>query len=73
MGLKLYSVSDGPPSLSCRQVLAALDVPFELVDVIFNNGEHMTEEYAKVSSEQNNSCILSSLKQDMFSGWLLLL
>lgn len=48
MVLKLYSVADGPPSLSCRQTLAALDVPYELVDVNFNNGEHMTEEYAKV-------------------------
>ncbi|CAH0582954.1 unnamed protein product [Chrysodeixis includens] len=52
MGLKLYSVSDGPPSLACRQVFAALDVPFELVNVIFNNGEHMTDDYAKMNPQK---------------------
>lgn len=48
--MKLYSVSDGPPSLAVRMTLKALNIPFELVDVIFNNGEHLTEEYAKVST-----------------------
>lgn len=48
MTLKLYAVSDGPPSLSVRQLLAELQVPYELVNVIYNNGEHMTAEYAKV-------------------------
>lgn len=46
--MKLYSVSDGPPSLSCRMVLKALDVPFDLVPVNFNTGEHLTENYHKV-------------------------
>ncbi|CAB3235417.1 unnamed protein product [Arctia plantaginis] len=52
MVLKLYSLADGPPSLSCRQTLAALDIPFELVDVNFYSGEHMTEEYAKLNPQK---------------------
>lgn len=46
--MKLYAVSDGPPSLAVRMTLAALDIPFDLVDVNFNAGAHMTEDYAKV-------------------------
>ncbi|XP_075976006.1 GST-containing FLYWCH zinc-finger protein [Anticarsia gemmatalis] len=52
MVLKLYAVADGPPSLACRQVLAALNVLFELVDVNFNNGDHMTDEYAKLNPQK---------------------
>lgn len=46
--MKLYGVSDGPPSLAVRMALKALDIPFELIPVDFIKGEHMTEEYAKV-------------------------
>lgn len=46
--MKLYAVSDGPPSLACRQALKALNLDFELIDVDYGKGEHMTEEYAKV-------------------------
>lgn len=46
--MKLYAVSDGPPSLACRMVLKALNIPFDLVNVNYNVGEHLTEEYAKV-------------------------
>jgi hypothetical protein len=49
MVLKLYVVSDGPPSLSVRQALALLEIPFQQVDVDFGKGEHMTAEYALVS------------------------
>lgn len=49
--MKLYAVSDGPPSLACRMVLKALKVPFELVNVNYNIGEHLTEAYAKVSGQ----------------------
>ncbi|CAD1477724.1 unnamed protein product, partial [Heterotrigona itama] len=45
--MKLYSVVDGPPSLACRQALKALNIQYELVDVNFNKGEHMTNEYAQ--------------------------
>lgn len=48
MVLKLYAVSDGPPSLSVRQALKYLDVPFELINVDYGKGEHMTPEYARV-------------------------
>jgi hypothetical protein len=51
MVMKLYGVSDGPPSLAVRMALKALEIPFELVPVNFNKGEHLTEEYGKVSSK----------------------
>lgn len=47
--MKLYAVSDGPPSLACRMVLKALNLPFDLIPVNFNIGEHLTEEYFKVT------------------------
>lgn len=46
--MKLYGVSDGPPSISCRMAFKHLNIPFELVDVDFNIGAHLTEAYAKV-------------------------
>lgn len=48
--MKLFSVSDGPPSLAVRQCLKALEVDYELINVDFGAGDHMTEEYAKVSA-----------------------
>lgn len=50
--MKLYSVSDGPPSLACRQALKALNIKFELIDVDFGKGEHMTDEYAKLNPQK---------------------
>lgn len=47
--MKLYSVNDGPPSLACRMTFKYLNIPFELIEVNFNVGEHLTDEYAKVS------------------------
>ncbi|XP_049870829.1 glutathione S-transferase 1-1 [Pectinophora gossypiella] len=52
MPLKLYAVSDGPPSLSVRQTLSTLQVPFTLVNVDYGQGEHMTEEYAKMNPQK---------------------
>ncbi|CAH1635569.1 unnamed protein product [Spodoptera littoralis] len=52
MVLKLYYLEDGPPSLSCRQTLEALGVPFEIVNVSFYHGEHMTEEFAKKNPQK---------------------
>lgn len=46
--MKLYAVNDGPPSLACRMAFEHLHIPFELVEVNFNVGEHLTESYAKV-------------------------
>lgn len=48
MVLTLYAVSDGPPSLAVRMALKLLDIDHKLVNINFNNGEHLTEEYAKV-------------------------
>lgn len=46
--LKLYSVSDGPPSLAVKMVLEVLKVPYENIEVDFVAGEHISEDYAKV-------------------------
>ncbi|KAG6441744.1 hypothetical protein O3G_MSEX001955 [Manduca sexta] len=52
MVLKLYAVSDGPPSLSVRQTLTQLEIPFELINVDFGKGEHMTAEYALMNPQK---------------------
>nr|QLI62203.1 glutathione S-transferase 7 [Streltzoviella insularis] len=52
MVLKLYVVSDGPPSLSVRQALAQLEIPFQQIDVNYGAGEHMTEEYALMNPQK---------------------
>lgn len=51
--MKLYGVSDGPPSLAVRMALKALDIPFELISVDFIKGEHMTDDYAKVNNSHH--------------------
>ncbi|XP_063243439.1 glutathione S-transferase 1 [Bacillus rossius redtenbacheri] len=56
-GLKLYSVSDSPPTLAVRMLLAALDLPHELVDVDFAAGEHLTESYAQINPQKEVPCI----------------
>lgn len=53
MPITLYSVSDGPPSLAVRQCLKILNVEYNLVNIDFGLGEHMTEEYAKVGKNVN--------------------
>lgn len=53
--MKLYSVSDGPPSLACRQALKVLKINYELIDVDFGKGDHMTEEYEKVILRSNDT------------------
>lgn len=50
--MKLYSVSDGPPSLACRQALKALNLEYELIDVDYGKGEHMTAEYAALNPQK---------------------
>lgn len=46
--MKLYAVSDGPPSLAVRMTLKALEIQYQLVNVDFCALEHRTEDYAKV-------------------------
>ncbi|XP_066594429.1 glutathione S-transferase 1-like [Prorops nasuta] len=50
--MKLYSVSDGPPSLACQQALKALNIKYELIDVDFGKGEHMTKEYEELNPQK---------------------
>ncbi|KAL6264589.1 hypothetical protein P5V15_004691 [Pogonomyrmex californicus] len=50
--MKLYSVSDGPPSIACLQLLKALDIKYELIDMDFGKGEHMTKEYEKLNPQK---------------------
>ncbi|XP_077297646.1 glutathione S-transferase 1-like [Arctopsyche grandis] len=50
--MKLYSVSDGPPSLAVRQALQFLNIPFELINVDFGAGDHMTDEYAQKNPQK---------------------
>lgn len=50
--MKLYSVSDGPPSLACQQLLKALDIEYELINVDFGKSEHLTKEYEEVIVEK---------------------
>ncbi|XP_012161947.1 uncharacterized protein LOC101461418 isoform X2 [Ceratitis capitata] len=52
MTMKLYAVSDGPPSLAVRMVLHSLNIPYELVNIDFIAGEHLTEEYAKMNPQK---------------------
>ncbi|VVC90672.1 unnamed protein product [Leptidea sinapis] len=52
MVLKLYAVSDGPSSLSVRQALKVLDIPFDLTNVDYGAGEHMTPEYAMMNPQK---------------------
>lgn len=50
--MKLYAVSDGPPSLAVRMVLAELRIPHDLVNVDFIAGEHMTDAYALLNPQK---------------------
>uniref|UniRef100_A0A182NX43 glutathione transferase n=1 Tax=Anopheles dirus TaxID=7168 RepID=A0A182NX43_9DIPT len=50
--MKLYAVSDGPPSLAVRMALEALNIPYEHVSVDYGKAEHLTEEYAKMNPQR---------------------
>lgn len=50
--MKLYAVSDGPPSLAVRMVLAQLQIPHDLHNVDFIAGEHMTAAYAQLNPQK---------------------
>ncbi|XP_068152064.1 uncharacterized protein gfzf isoform X1 [Drosophila tropicalis] len=50
--MKLYAVSDGPPSLAVRMTLKALDIQYELINVDFCALEHRTEDYAKMNPQK---------------------
>lgn len=48
MGLKLYALNAGPPSLAVMMCLKALDIKYELIPVDWFKDEHKSEEYANV-------------------------
>ncbi|XP_017142246.1 uncharacterized protein LOC108155740 isoform X1 [Drosophila miranda] len=50
--MKLYAVSDGPPSLAVRMTLKALDMEYQLINVDFCALEHRTEDYAKMNPQK---------------------
>ncbi|XP_062123930.1 uncharacterized protein LOC133837260 isoform X1 [Drosophila sulfurigaster albostrigata] len=50
--MKLYAVSDGPPSLAVRMTLKALDIQYQLVNVDYCALEHRTEDYAKMNPQK---------------------
>ncbi|XP_073835764.1 glutathione S-transferase 1-1-like isoform X3 [Musca autumnalis] len=50
--MKLYAVSDGPPSLAVRMCLKALEIPYELHNVDYIASEHLSEEYAKMNPQK---------------------
>uniref|UniRef100_A0A182XGN4 glutathione transferase n=1 Tax=Anopheles quadriannulatus TaxID=34691 RepID=A0A182XGN4_ANOQN len=50
--MKLYAVSDGPPSLAVRMALEALNIPYEHVSVDYGKAEHLTEEYEKMNPQK---------------------
>ncbi|ERL87216.1 hypothetical protein D910_04615 [Dendroctonus ponderosae] len=58
MSLKFYSTVASPPSLAVQQCLTYLDVPFELEDLLYTSGRHMSEEFAKVIDIFHKPCDL---------------
>ncbi|XP_073835754.1 uncharacterized protein isoform X2 [Musca autumnalis] len=52
INMKLYAVSDGPPSLAVRMCLKALEIPYELHNVDYIASEHLSEEYAKMNPQK---------------------
>ncbi|EDX11952.1 uncharacterized protein LOC6727052 isoform X1 [Drosophila simulans] len=50
--MKLYAVSDGPPSLAVRMCLKALDIQYQLINVDFCAMEHRSEEYSKINPQK---------------------
>ncbi|TDG52474.1 hypothetical protein AWZ03_001304 [Drosophila navojoa] len=50
--MKLYAVSDGPPSLAVRMALKALGIQYQLINVDFCALEHRTPDYAKMNPQK---------------------
>ncbi|KAH8278613.1 hypothetical protein KR018_006014 [Drosophila ironensis] len=50
--MKLYAVSDGPPSLAVRMTLKALNIQYQLINVDFCALEHRSDEYAKLNPQK---------------------
>ncbi|KAF5304380.1 hypothetical protein FQA39_LY09759 [Lamprigera yunnana] len=50
--LRLYAVSDGPPSLAVRMALKALNLNYNHISVDYGKGEHLLDEYAEKNPQK---------------------
>ncbi|XP_052864517.1 glutathione S-transferase 1 [Anopheles cruzii] len=50
--MKLYAVSDGPPSLAVRMCLQVLNIPYEHISVDYGKAEHLTDAYEKMNPQR---------------------
>jgi glutathione S-transferase len=51
MGIKLYSVSDSPPTLAVRMGLKYLGIEYELVQIDYGAGEQVSDAFREVSQK----------------------
>lgn len=49
--MKLYALSDGPPSTAVKMVLKYLNIPFEQIEVDYVKCEHRTDSYYKLNPQ----------------------
>uniref|UniRef100_A0A1B6EMQ5 GST N-terminal domain-containing protein n=1 Tax=Cuerna arida TaxID=1464854 RepID=A0A1B6EMQ5_9HEMI len=52
MGVILYYVPEGPPSLAVMMALKHFQIDYKLVEVDFPKGEHLEEEYEKMNPQK---------------------
>ncbi|KAG8294680.1 hypothetical protein J6590_097592 [Homalodisca vitripennis] len=52
MGMILYYVPEGPPSLAVMMALKHFGIDYKLVEVDFPKGEHLKEEYEKINPQK---------------------
>ncbi|KAG8299051.1 glutathione S-transferase 1-like [Homalodisca vitripennis] len=52
MGMILYYVPEGPPSLAVMMALKHFQIDYKLVEVDFPKGEHLKEEYEKMNPQK---------------------
>nr|AHC08059.1 delta glutathione S-transferase [Locusta migratoria] len=56
-GLKLYSVSDSPPSTAVKMALEALALEYTNVEVDFAAGEHLSDDFSKKNPQREIPCL----------------
>lgn len=50
--MRLFAVSDGPPSLAVRMALKALKIPYDHINVDFCAGEHLKPSYELMNPQR---------------------
>lgn len=53
MGIKLYGVTDSPPTLAVRMALKYLGQDYEYINIDYGNGEQVSAEFRKVTYAVN--------------------